>query len=201
MAQLGLHGADALSANVVAAGVTVASTASSLATVPLDTVPLDIPDLVEREAPALLAYFIRRLDSREDAADLLGETLVIVWRRKSAIPGDETRARMWLYGVARKVLAGHRRGSRRRVALTDRLRDELVVAPTGAADAVAGDEVRRLLEGLPELDREIVRLAYWEGFSLAEVAGILGLRPGTVRSRHSRAMAKLRVALEGADSD
>lgn len=88
-----------------------------------DRTSADVPALVARESSALLAYFARRVTPVEDAADLLGDTLVIVWRRQSSIPGDETRARMWLYGVARKVLSTHRRSTGRRHALAVLSRD------------------------------------------------------------------------------
>lgn len=149
--------------------------------------------LVEREAPGLLAYFMRRVASPEDAADLLGDTLLVVWRRKAAIPDDPTKARMWMYGVARKVLSGHRRGNRRRTALGDRLRIQLMATPTTFVNGMDDhSDVRELIEALPAVDREIIRLVHWEGFTLAEVADIMSMRPGTVRSRHSRAMSALR---------
>ncbi|GAB3600447.1 RNA polymerase sigma factor [Microbacterium tumbae] len=153
----------------------------------------DITALVEREAPGLLAYFVRRVAVREDAADLLGETLMVLWRRKDSIPVDETGARMWAYGVARRVLSGHRRGVRRRDALGERLRHELAARPAQDQDEgiVAA---QALLEQLPGIDQEILRLSLWEGFSLAEVARILAMRPTTVRSRHARALAKLRAS-------
>lgn len=156
--------------------------------------PLNIAAFVEREAPAVLDYFGRRV-AHADAADLLGETLVVVWRKAGSIPSDETRARMWLYGVARKVLSGHRRSAVRRTALAERLRLELEVDRPEPDDALR-DAVRGHIAALPELDREIIGLVYWEGFSLAEVATILGMRPATVRSRHARAREKLRLALE-----
>ena len=156
------------------------------------TSALNVPAFVEREAPALLDYFGRRVPA-EDAADLLGETLVVVWRRVNVIPNDETRARMWLYGVARKVLSGHRRSTRRQTALADKLKLELAVQPSVQPSEF--DRVRELVAGLPEIDREIIGLVYWEGFSLTEVAGILGMRPATVRSRHARARASLRLSL------
>lgn len=159
----------------------------------------DIALLVEREAPALLAYFGRRVREREDAADLLGELLTVVWRRRSAIPPDPTAARMWMYGVARKTLARHRRGSVRRAALADRLREELTTRPSIEASDDAARRVRELISKLPETDREIIGLSYWEGFSLVEVARILGMPPATVRSRHARAKARLRGALLAED--
>lgn len=163
----------------------------------LPTTDVAITALVEREAPGLLAYFVRRVAIREDAADLLAETLLIMWRRREGIPADETRARMWTYGVARKVLSGHRRGTRRRDALGERLRGELALRPDPSPSSDL-DAAQELLDLLPELDREILRLSFWEGFSLAEIAGILGKRPGMVRSRHSRALAKLREAAQEA---
>ena len=69
-------------------------------------------------------------------------------------------------------------------------------APVSADDLSV--EVRSAIAELGTIDQEIVRLVYWDGFTLAEVAQILNMRPPTVRSRHARARAKLRDAL-GAD--
>lgn len=154
---------------------------------------LDVRAFVEREAPSILDYFGRRVPSA-DAADLLGETLVVVARKTGSIPSDELHARMWLFGVARKVLSTHRRSATRRIALADKLRLELTARPE-VPDAAAHDDVREAIAALPGVDREIIELVYWEGFSLEEVAGILSMRPATVRSRHARAKEKLRTLL------
>jgi RNA polymerase sigma-70 factor (ECF subfamily) len=145
--------------------------------------------LAEREAPRLLSYFERRVDVREDAADLLGETLLVLWRRSSDIPASDVEAGMWLFGVARRVLAGHRRGGKRRLALAERLRNELAVT-SGVTDEVA-DHVRAAVRALPERDREHVGLVHGEGFALAEAAAILGIRPGAARMRYQRARVRL----------
>jgi RNA polymerase sigma-70 factor, ECF subfamily len=168
--------------------------------VPLDRTSFDVPAFIEREAPGLLNYFARRALSLDDAADLLGDTLLVVWRRERSIPSDATDARMWLYGVARRVLSTHRRSAARRTALGERLRGELSMRPneTVQADPVF-ERVRALVSDLGAVDREIIELVYWEGFSLAEVASILRKRPGTVRSRHARARAALRAALLATD--
>lgn len=156
----------------------------------------DITLLVEREAPALLGYFVRRVVVREDAADLLGELYLVVWRRRGAIPEDPTAARMWLYGVARKVLGRHRRSTGRRTALTMRMREQLATDPDPAvSDDGTGTRIRQLIATLDPLDREIIGLAYWEGFSFVEIAAILKMPAATVRSRHARAKARLRTML------
>lgn len=155
----------------------------------------EVSDLVERESGKLLNYFLRRTSNHEDAADLLGETLLIVWRRERSIPEDETQSRMWMYGIARKVLAGQRRGNRRRTALRQRLAEELNTPQPDHADDEMLDVVRSAIQQLDAIDQEIVRLHYWDGFSL-EAASLLGLRPATVRSRHARIRSKLRIKFE-----
>lgn len=72
----------------------------------------------------ILGYALRRTTSPDDAADVLAETFLAAWRRLDELPsGDD--ATLWLYGVARRVLASYYRGERRRSALADRLRAEL----------------------------------------------------------------------------
>jgi RNA polymerase sigma-70 factor (ECF subfamily) len=53
--------------------------------------------LAVAHAPGLLAYFTRRVQQRDDAADLLGETMLVLWRRVADVPSDEQAARLWLY--------------------------------------------------------------------------------------------------------
>lgn len=162
-----------------------------------------VTELVEREAGSLLDYFLRRTARAEDAADLLGETLLVVWRRERSIPEDPTKARMWMFGIARKVLAGQRRSGTRRAALTHRLAAELTVqSPTSDDDSLT-TEVRTLIDRLDDVDQEIIRLVYWDGFTLIQAAEILDMRPATVRSRHARARAKLRTWLDcqGAEAE
>jgi RNA polymerase sigma-70 factor, ECF subfamily len=153
-----------------------------------------IDKLMRAEARALLAFFTRRVGNPEDAADLLGNTFLVLWRRVKDVPEDDTQARMWMYGVANRVLADYRRGNFRRSALTARLRLELAdhdIAPEVESVLV----IRAALERLDPLDAEIVRLVHWEGFSQVEVAGVLGKRPGTIRSRYHRARGQLRGLL------
>lgn len=157
-----------------------------------------VTGLVEAEARALLGYFTRRLDGSSDAADLLGETLLVIWRRVNALPADPVEARMWMYGVAARVLSQHRRAGTRRTALTERLRIEL--QDTGGHEPETALAVRAALRSLDPVDAEIIRLVHWEGFTQAQVATILGKRPGTIRSRYHRARGQLHKLLSN-DAD
>jgi RNA polymerase sigma-70 factor (ECF subfamily) len=154
-----------------------------------------IEGLVQQLAPDLLAYFSRRVSPLGDAADLLSETFVVICRRRRDVPANDAEARLWAFGVARKVLSSHRRTSRRRTALVERLRSELNQDESDTRDDSSGDRLHAALSTLQPIDQEIMRLVHWEGFSQAEVASILRKPAVTIRSRYTRARAALRARL------
>src|SRR6266511_3820793 len=80
--------------------------------------------IYQANSPPILGYVLRRTQSPDDAADVVAETFLTAWRRLDDLPRG-LEARLWLYGVARRVLANHRRGERRRLRLTERLRDDI----------------------------------------------------------------------------
>jgi RNA polymerase sigma-70 factor (ECF subfamily) len=153
--------------------------------------------LFEDEARGVLGYALRRVDSPEDAADVVAETFGVAWRRIADVPPG-AEARPWLYGVARRVLANQRRGALRRRRLADRMREQLRL--TDGLDATVDDDraqaVGRALALLPEQDREVLLLANWEGLAPAEIAAVVGVPAATARTRLHRARGRLRAELE-----
>lgn len=143
---------------------------------------------------AVLGFALRRCDRPEDAADVVAETFLVAWRRLGHVP--ETDTRPWLYGVARRVLANHRRGDRRRAALGSRLRDQLAHLSPDVAESVARrTDVEAAMARLSGRDEEILQLHLWEGLEPREIAEVLGTTPEIVRPRLSRARARLRDLL------
>ncbi|WP_101525853.1 RNA polymerase sigma factor [Nocardioides houyundeii] len=142
----------------------------------------------------LLAYFVRRVTTPEDAADLLGETMLTAWSRIDKLPETPERQRMWLFVIAAHTLSNHRRTAQRRLGLTERLRTVLSTA-AGPADTEGSYAVRDAVLRLHEAQRELVMLVHWEGFTLVEAAELLGLNASTARSRYAAARAALREAL------
>jgi RNA polymerase sigma-70 factor (ECF subfamily) len=143
----------------------------------------------------LLAYLERRVRSREDAADLLGETMLQAWRRIDSFPGDDgSRQRMWLFTIAANVLANYHRSRRRSGALASRLREHLRTAPADP-DAAEVSAVRDAVLRLHDAHRELVMLIHWDGFTILEAAELLGLNASTARSRYAAARVVLREAL------
>jgi RNA polymerase sigma-70 factor (ECF subfamily) len=142
---------------------------------------------LETRAP-LLAYLIRRAPS-EDAADLLAEVYLIAWRRRADLPpGDERR--LWLYGVARRLLAEHHRSAWKRVD-AETGTDDSNPPDSPLDDDRRGEAVRHALESLSDLDRELVTLTTWERLSPADAARVVGITAGTARVRLHRARARL----------
>jgi RNA polymerase sigma factor (sigma-70 family) len=134
----------------------------------------------------ILGYVLRRTENPDDAADVIAETFLTAWRRLDAVPpGDQ--ARLWLYGVARRVLANHRRGERRRIAANDRLRAQLATRyqPPEYTGELA--DIAAAFRSLPEPDRELLALVGWEGLDHGQVAAVLGCSRNAVRIRLHRA--------------
>jgi RNA polymerase sigma-70 factor (ECF subfamily) len=149
----------------------------------------------------LLGYFERRSGSPEDAADLLGETMLQAWRRHDSIPvGDFTRQRMWLFTIAANVLSNDRRSRRRRSALTEELRNHLATSPT-APPLEEVSAVRDAVFRLRDDHRELVMLIHWDGFSIVEAARLLRLNESTARGRYAAARTALREALTDTADD
>ncbi len=144
----------------------------------------------------MLAYAVRRTPNAQDAADILADTFLVAWRRLGEVPRDD-EARLWLYGVARNVLANQRRSERRRERLADRLRQELPAALPGvSASAPEGGAVRAALTQLGTEDQEILRLSGWEELAPRDIARVLGISQVAARSRLHRARHRLRGALQ-----
>ncbi|MCW2917157.1 MAG: polymerase subunit sigma-24 [Actinomycetia bacterium] len=150
--------------------------------------------IFSRYSANILGYLLRRTEAPEDAADLMSEVFATAWRRIGSVPDGE-EAKLWLYGIARNVLANHRRGSLRRNRLADRLREHLSSHPD-AEPVAAAEGVRAALAQLSDSDRELLTLTVWEQLTPAEIATLLDLESTTVRTRLARARTRLRRVLE-----
>lgn len=153
-------------------------------------------ELYTRHFDALLGYALRRVSRPEDAADVVADTFLVAWRRRSTLPGGD-EDKLWLYGVARNLLANHRRGDRRRDRLGEALRERLAAsasrwAPDPSAAVTGQVTVRQALARLGDLDREVLTLTAWEELEPREIAEVLGISAQAVRTRLSRARARLR---------
>jgi RNA polymerase sigma factor (sigma-70 family) len=141
----------------------------------------------------LLSYVLRRVGP-DDAADVVAETLLVAWRRISALPNDDEQAFWWLLAIARRCCANQRRGDTRRNALAAKLR-QIPVTVVRPPDTETQIVVRDALAGLSDDDQELIRLIYWDGLKIAGAANVLGITDATARKRLQRIRATLRTKL------
>jgi RNA polymerase sigma-70 factor (ECF subfamily) len=146
-------------------------------------------------APDLLNYFSRRVAPADAAGDCLGEVLLVLWKRRDALPQSISERRAWAFGVAHRILKSHYREAARRSVLTENLRSALLVMERENPTTLAESELGDALAALRVEDRELVLLVAWEGFSLIEAARVLGIRTEAARARYSRARKRLRASL------
>ena len=137
-------------------------------------------------------YLYRRLTNNSDPAstadDLTADVFLIAWQKRADLPADEPLP--WLYAVARRVLANFRRR-----------RADVPVADLGALDAIDDNDPADLVTDdaalaaawsrLSPRDREVLRLAAWEGLSGDALGAALGIGAGGAGAALSRARSRL----------
>jgi RNA polymerase sigma-70 factor, ECF subfamily len=145
--------------------------------------------LIDAHHPALHNFARRRLADRESVEEVLAETFAIAWRRRDDIPDQ---ALPWLFGVCSRVIATHRRASRRRRRLWGRLASVPAERGRDPADVHAErTDITRAFARLSAEQREVLRLIAWDGLSTAEAAAVLDCTPGAFRVRYHRARYEL----------
>ncbi|HET8535644.1 MAG TPA: sigma-70 family RNA polymerase sigma factor [Solirubrobacteraceae bacterium] len=152
--------------------------------------PSRVDALFREHGADVLAYALRRTDP-DTAQDVVAEVFAIAWRRINRVP--DTEPVLWLYAVARRVLANQRRAADRRQALV------AVLRPLAARQASADNGDLPLVAALARLrpdDRELLMLTAWEGLDATQAAAVLGCSRQAVDTRMHRARARLRAELD-----
>ena len=180
-------------------------------------------ELYDRHAHSLFRAALLRLGDRGLAEEVLQDTYLALWNRAETFDGSQGSVIGWLSTIARNRSIDRLRSSARRpapVALSslvplgadavaaDDARDAILAAATpisgvtAAADpereidvAELRREVEQALASIPEQERQVLALAYYEQLSQSEIAARLSWPLGTVKTRTRRALARLREAL------
>ncbi len=160
--------------------------------------------LYDRYAAALHRYAGRRVGD-DVADDVVAATFLAAFRGRERYDLDRASARPWLFGILTKELARRHRTEGARLRALARAWSE--PPDGGLADRVATDVTARAARGalaaalarLSADERGVLLLIAWADLSYEETAQALGIPLGTVRSRLSRARAKVRQALGGAN--
>lgn len=154
--------------------------------------------LYDRHAPILLALAQRILKNQRESEDLLHDVFVEVWRRAGDYDPSRGSVGTWLRLRTRSRALDRVRSAR--IARAEPLEHQ---ADKRAPDSGAAVEqsaehhnLREALVSLPDEQRTVLLLGYFEGLSSSEIAERVGIPIGTVKSRVAAAMAKLRAQFE-----
>jgi len=158
-------------------------------------------ELFARHRDRLWAVALRTMGNPEDAADGLQDGMIAAFRRASSFRG-EAAVTTWLHRVVVNACLDRLRAAkiRRFDSLPDDVEDRGTLVATATHDdepdeaVVAGERRQRVLDALgtlPADQRAALVLVDMEGYSVAEVAEMLGCAEGTVKSRCSRGRTKL----------
>lgn len=140
----------------------------------------------------ILNYIYRLVGNNYEAEDLVQETFIKAFKNFEQLD-DSTKARSWLYSIARNVTIDYFRRNKHRTVPLDEMILENYARATAVdyRDTVLAQETSREISGylqvLTEQDRQIVKLLYFEGFSYAEICDILKINQNTLKSRLHRA--------------
>ncbi len=154
--------------------------------------------LFDRHSRAVYNHAFRLTGSWASAEDVTQATFLVAWRRRSQARPVDGSVLPWLLVVASNIVRTEWRSARRWRALLRRVPPDDGVQPD-PADDVAGrvdDEARMrrilaMVRRLPRAEREAVALCLWSGLGYPEAAVVLGVSEPAVRSRVSRARARL----------
>ena len=162
--------------------------------------------LYDRYASLVFTFALRLLSSRSDAEDLLQEVFLQVWRQAQSYSPERGSPEAWLITMTRSRAIDKLRAQRRRI-LSPLAPDEPsrveggqpMESPTQASEAKL--MVQGVLVKLPEMQRIVLELAYFDGLTQSEIAARLGEPLGTVKTRMRAGLERLRGFLEAAPPD
>ncbi|KQQ05060.1 MULTISPECIES: sigma-70 family RNA polymerase sigma factor [unclassified Rathayibacter] len=151
--------------------------------------------LHDEHSAALWRFVLRLTGDRHLAEDVVQEALLRAWKHPEILAQGEAAARSWLYTVARNLVIDDRRSARHaREFGTDEVperahgdRTDQVLDAWLLSDA---------LSGISYDHRAVIVHAYYGGRSVSEIAELLGIAPGTVKSRMHYGMRALKLALQ-----
>lgn len=146
----------------------------------------------------IYSFIVRRLHNGADAADVLNEVMMEVWRHAAAFQG-RSRVLTWVLGIAHHKIIDCLRRRSPHLELEDGVEDSLEDERDGAPEILAKQQdaalMRYCIEKLSDSHRAVVHLAFFQELSYAEVAAILVCPEGTVKTRMFHAKQKLKDCL------
>lgn len=149
-----------------------------------------------------LLRFVRRRAHPTHAEDVVGDVMLVAWRRLDDVPADHSAARAWLFGVARHTLQNARRREDRYDAVAVRLAEAPPADAGEHHDLVSSRvDIAAAWPRLSATEQEAIALSVLDGLSAPEAATVLGISATAFRLRLSRARRTLRRLVDATTAD
>lgn len=155
--------------------------------------------LYERHNDAVYAFAMSRCGNSDLSSDCVHDTMLDVWRTAQRFAGQSS-VKTWLFSIARNKLVDALR-KRGRMSFVDEVPETADTAPDPEAAAIAASERQRLhtcLQGLKDVQRAAIRLAFLEDLTYPEIAEIEAVPVGTIKTRIFHAKQALMRCLQAA---
>ncbi|MGH3901895.1 MAG: sigma-70 family RNA polymerase sigma factor [Pseudonocardiaceae bacterium] len=152
-----------------------------------------VRSLYAEHGNSLLAYATRLTDDRAAAEDIVQETLLRAWKHADALTGGRGSVRGWLLTVARNIVTDRYRAKAARAAEVGEQDQHAPAQRDHAEEVVNSMTVLDAMDRLSQEHRDVLVQLYYHGRNVAETAQVLGVPPGTVKSRSYYALRALRV--------
>ena len=155
-------------------------------------------ELYTRLAPRVRLYGLRHLRDEQAAADLTQQVLLMtIERLRNGKIREPERPASFVLGMCRMVILDLKRGSRRRARLLGQFADDLPRAGSADEPRLDTEQLTACLERLSERERSVLVLTFHSERTAFEVAQELGLTAANVRVIRHRALARLRLCMNG----
>jgi RNA polymerase sigma-70 factor (ECF subfamily) len=153
-------------------------------------------ELCRRLAPRVRLFGLRHLRSDAAAADLTQDVLLVTLQKlRDGAVREPERLASFVLGTARQMIVDWRRNSARRVRILDAFPIDLAPAEAESPQALDTDRLRHCLEALPERERSVLVMTFYDDRSADAVGLELGVSPGNVRVIRHRGIQRLRECM------
>jgi RNA polymerase sigma-70 factor (ECF subfamily) len=163
--------------------------------------PQALGELYDRHAPMLLGITKRILGSYEDAEEVVQEVFVQIWNQSRRYDASRSSVVTWLVLMVRSRAIDRLRSRKvvdRTLSTVQSENRDAHTSAAGFTDVFSQERRQRVqheLAQLPEEQRRVIALAFFQGLTQSEIAAETGIPLGTVKTRTLLAMKKLRTAL------
>lgn len=155
--------------------------------------------LYRRYAPRARLFGLRHLRDAQAAADFMQQVMLMtIDRLRSGKLRDPDKLGPFIFGLCRMVMLELRRSGARRERILRQYQADLTIADPMDPVGLNEDRVARCLEGLPERERAVLIMTFYEERPAEEMAAMLGLTPGNLRVIRHRGLIRLRQCMNEA---